>query len=383
MASTVERRRMITGEEIRDLAAHVGDPAVSSVYLDADGARRPVRADVEVAFDYLANELKRQSGAKGDRVLSGGVEGDLKRMHDWLGSGWDRSDIRGLAFFSDSRRGWFEVVTLPWAVADSAVLGRRPRIAPLLAALDENRPLLVALIDRRRLRLFAFDRGRTGELFGLTDLEPRAVDTGNALGRFEHHREEEARVHYRRAAERIDAALAADAYERWVVGGPDEAVAGLESQLPQAVRRRQAGRVSVRVSAPIGEIAQAAREAAESVREQRETEAVRKVGELAGPGQAGSTGLAATLAALDDRRVATLLVADGFTAPGAYCLTCGYLGMGVDVWRCPRCGTTPVAEDDIVELAIDEAVAQRSKVEFIRTGGLDQFGEIAAVDRFQ
>jgi hypothetical protein len=314
--------------------------------------------------------------------LLGAVEGDLKRMRDWLGSGGDRSTVRGLAFFSDSVQGWFEVLPLPWPVADAAGLGRRARIARLMASLDEHRPLLVGLIDRRRLRLFAFEQGRLEELVGVTDLEPRAVDTGIPEGRFEHYREEEARLHYRRAAKRIETALAAGAWEQWIIGGPDEAVEGLEHQLPHAVSRRLAGLVSVRVSAPVDELAQATKEAADLVTGRRENETVRKLAELTGPGQVGAAGLAPTLAALNDRRVATLLVADNFSAPGACCPACGYLCVGVDVWRCPRCGTTPVADDDIVELAVDEAVAQRSTVQFLRMGGLDQFGQIAAFDRF-
>jgi len=379
--STLNQGRTITEEAVRALAAHVGDPAVSSVYLDMDGARRPVRVQVEAAFEHLADSLMARARAQGNRILAKAVEGDLQRMRDWLGTGWDRSDIRGLALFSSSRQGWFEAVPLPWPVADAAGFGPRPHVVRLVAALDANRALLVALIDRRRLRLFDFEEGNPRELPGLTDLEPRAVDTDVELGGFGHQREEAARVHYRRAAERIDAVLASRGAGQWVVGGPDEAVAGLEARLQPPASRRLAGRVSVRVSAPISEIAEAVREAEQSVKLRRETHAVRTLEESTGPGRAGSIGLDATLKALGDRRVGTLLVAEGFAAPGARCPACGHLG--TNVWQCPRCGSTPVAVDDVVEFAVDEGVAQHAAVEFIGAGRLDQFGKIAAIDRFQ
>ena len=380
MPSTMNQGRSITDEVVRALAARVGDPAVSSLYLDTDGAHRPVRAEVEAAFEQLVHTLVTQARAQGNRILAEAVDGDCQRMRDWLGAGWDRSGTRGLALFSSSRQGWFEAVPLAWPVADAAGLGPRPRIAPLVAALDAHRPLLVALIDRRRLRVFGFEERELSELPGLTDLEPRMVDTDVELGGFDHQHEEAARVHYRRAAERIETVLAIRAGGQWMIGGPDEAVAGLEACLQPSASQQLAGRVSVRVSAPLTEIAEAAREAEEGVRLRRHVDAVRTLENSAGPGQTSSVGLDATLRAVDDRRVGTLLVAEGFAAPGARCPACGYLG--TNVWRCPRCGTTPVAVDDIVELAIDEAVAQHAAVQFVGAGGLDRFGGIAANDRF-
>lgn len=381
MRSTLNQGRAITGEVVRALAGHVGDPAVTTVYLDADGARRPIRAQVEVAFEQLADGLMARARAQGNPILAQAVEGDLQRMRDWLGVGWDRSNVRGLALFSASRQGWFEVVPLTWPVSDAAAFGLRPHIARLVAAMDAHRPLLVALIDRRRLRLFDFEEGDLRELPGLNDLEPRAVDVDVELGGFGHQREEAARVHYRRAAERIDAVLATWDAGQWVVGGPDESVAGLEACLLPSASHALAGRVSVRVSAFINEIAEAAREAEESVKLRRETDTVRILEESAGPGQASSIGLDATLKALADRRVATLLVAEGFVAAAARCSACGHLG--TNEWQCPLCGATPVVVDDVVELAVDEAVAQHAAVEFIGAGRLDQFGKIAAIDRFQ
>ena len=376
----LKQRQTVTTEMVRALAAHVGDPAVSSLYLDTDGARRPIRADVVAAFEQLAGDLIVRARAHGNRITTEAVEGDLQRMRDWLGSGWDRGDIRGLALFSASGQGWFEVVPLAWPVADAVGLGPRPQIARLVAVLDAHRPLLVALIDRRRLRLFDFEEGNLSELPGLTDLEARAVDTDVELGGFGHQHEEAARVHYRRAAQRIETVLATRATGQWLVGGPDEAVAGLQACLQASAGRRLAGQVSVRVSAPISEIAEAVRYVEPSVMLRRQTDALRSLEESAGPGRAGSIGLDATLAALSDGRVGTLLVAEGFAAPGACCQVCGYLG--TNLWNCRRCGSTPAAVDDIVELAVNEAVAQHAGVQFIGAGRLDGHGGIAAIDRF-
>lgn len=91
-------------------------------------------------------------------------------------------------------------------------------------------------------------------------------------------------------------------------------------------------------------------------------------------------GLSATLTALQERRVGTLLVSEGFSVPGAECPSCGLVGLGTR--QCPRCGTTNIEIDDVIEVAVDLAVGQRAPVEFCRGGELDRFGRIGALERY-
>lgn len=375
----VVERPVITKDRIRSLARRVGQPFVSSVYLDVDGARRPVRADVIAAFERLADGLSDQERAR-DGKWGEALAKDLRLMREWLGSGWDRGDTRGLALFCESRQGWLDVIRLPWSVPDAAGCGPRPQISHLLAGLSEHRRFLVALVDRRSLRIIIVEGGHASELDGLADPEARAVDTDVELGGFQHQREEAARAHYRRAGKHLEAVLASGEAEYLVIGGPDESVAGLEEHAPRSVHDRLAGRISVPVSAPLHEIAAAARGIEETIRQRRDTETIRRLEESLGRGQTGVAGLKATLAALDDRRLATLLVEEDFAAPGSRCPACGSLAG--DVWRCPRCGASPVALDDVVEAAVDDALAEDAAVEFVQRGGLERSGKIAGLLRF-
>jgi peptide subunit release factor 1 (eRF1) len=143
---------------------------------------------------------------------------------------------------------------------------------------------------------------------------------------------------------------------------------------------RRAGRLSVPVSAPVEEIATALQSVEKLIRRRREAEAIQRLDESAGAGQAGVSGPDATLQALSDRRVSVLLVAEGFAGPGSRCPTCGYLG--VNVWQCARCGARPAALDDVVEPAVAEAVTEQAQVRFVRPGRLDRFGKIGALLRF-
>lgn len=371
---------MLTQDTIRALAAERGDPTVATVYLDVDGRHRPVRADYEAAFGRLADQLRHRASTSDNTRLRHSVNEDIARMRQALAADLDRSHTRGIALFSCSERGFFETVRVPRPVRDQAALGPAPHVAQLLEMLHAHQRVLVALVDRERVRLFRLELGEIDELAPIVDPLPRVVDASIELGSFEHHTEEVSRSHFRHAAHHVQHALQEWPADRLIIGGPDEAVAGLESYLSAAIIDKIIGRVDVRVSAPMHEIADLALDIDEIAERGRQSAAVEQLRQRAAEGRGGVVGLEPALTALAEQRVATLFVSEGFTAPGARCPACGHLG--VDVHQCPACGTTNVEITDLVEAAIDDAIAQHATVEFCRDSDLDRFGSIGAIERY-
>ena len=357
-----------------------GDPTISSLYLDVDGAHRPVPEAYEQAFEQLADDLSRRARSREDARLARSVDGDIARMRVWLAGGIDRSVTRGVALFSCHDEGYFEAVGLPVAVRDEASLGAVPRIRQLVELLDEPEPFVVAVVDRSHLRVLRVYGQQVDECPTSVTHQERAVDTSIELGSWEHHREEATRVHLRRAAAEVDDALRRWPVRQLVVGGPDDAVAELERSLHPTTRALVVGRIGMRVAAPAEQIASAARTVAEEAERRREVDLVEQARQGAAGEHGAVAGLEATLGALADRRVATLLVSDGFAAPGASCLACGHVGP--DLRQCPRCGATNVELDDVVEVAIERAVAQGANVEFCLGTELSRLGSIAAIERY-
>jgi peptide subunit release factor 1 (eRF1) len=378
LVATTMEGVMLNESLVHELSHHRGEPAVSTVYLDVDGRHRPVAADYQAAFERLADDLARRAGRAGDARLLQAVERDLERMRSWLGQRLDRSTTRGLALFSCSVQGFFEVVQLPRPVRDEAGFGPTARVGQLAALLDQYEPVVVALIDRRRLRLLRVELGEIQELPGIVDVEPRAVDTSVELGTFERHSEELELTHYRRAAEIVEHAVSAT--DRLLLGGTDEAVAGLEDQLHVTARRRISGRVEAALRADVREILDSVLEVDELAERHSENEAVELLRQRLAGNFGAVVGLEATLEALTEGRVGTLLVADGFRAPGARCPACGVVS--IESGACRSCGAPTVEVDDIVEVAVDEAVAHRSRVEFCHATDLDQLGSIGAIERY-
>lgn len=365
---------------VRRLSEHHGDPAVSSVYLDVDGADRPVAATYEGAFDQLALDLHHRARARGDARILHSVDGDINRMRAWLAHGVDRTAVRGLALFGCSEQDYFEAVELPFAVRDEASIGACPRIRQLVELLDEPEPFLVALVDKQSLRLLEVDGHRIDEHPPLVAPAARAIDTTVELGTFQHHDEEAALVFARQAADAVEEAVRKRSVGQIVLGGPDEAVANLERFLHPMTQALVIGRAHVRVAARPEEIAAAARAVADGAERRREADLVEEVRQRAAGAHRGVVGLEATLDALSEHRVATLLVRDGYRVPGGVCPACGHVGP--DIRQCAVCGTTNVEVDDVVELAIENAVAQGAAIEFCHNTELERFGSIAAIERY-
>ena len=92
-------------------------------------------------------------------------------------------------------------------------------------------------------------------------------------------------------------------------------------------------------------------------------------------------GAAATLQALVERRVEQLLVSGDYSESGWRCPACGHLGL---VGRtCPGCAAELVAVEDIVEEAVDAALAQSCHVEVcVDNADLDVMGRMGALLRY-
>jgi peptide subunit release factor 1 (eRF1) len=83
--------------------------------------------------------------------------------------------------------------------------------------------------------------------------------------------------------------------------------------------------------------------------------------------------------------VLTLAVDDTFCKPGARCGACGRL-RGTVASHCPACGSDATdAVDDVVELALEQALEQRAALELVRSGAarrlMTERGPIAALLR--
>ncbi|HEV2760127.1 MAG TPA: hypothetical protein VGV86_11220 [Acidimicrobiales bacterium] len=370
----------IDESRIRDLAGFKGEDApVTSLYLDVDGRRRIRARDVELALERLVRPVRERHHQAG--ITS--VCADLDRIEEHVKAGIDRSHVRGLALFSCSAHGFWEAVELAVPVRDRLVVNHTPYVRELEAVVAQHERFAVLLVDRQRARLFLFQQGELLEKQEQFDLLPRHDDDGGQLGKDQvaGHTAAAAHRHLKHAAATAFALYQDQGFDHFVLCGPDEITAEIERDLHAYLRERLAARIPLAVHAGDGEIRQMAEDVESTVERAREAAVVDRLRQAVGSRAGGAAGLQGVLEALVARRVETLLVSEGFEAPGWRCPTCAWVGaLGR---RCPLCATDMVQVADVVEEAVEEALAQACKVAVCRDNAdLDVMGRIGALLRY-
>jgi peptide subunit release factor 1 (eRF1) len=372
---------VISDERIRSLAAHRGSPVVTSCYLDVDGRRHPRHVDYEQQLDHLMRQARDRAGELEPAAVQS-VEGDLHRISVWVKGGFDRSRVRGLAFFCCSAEGFFEVVESPRAVRNEIVLDHTPHVRQLEAVAQEYDRFAVVLVDRQRARLFRFEQGELSERTEVFDAIPRRHDSGgHSASNIQRHTDELAHKHLKHAGEVTFDEVGRNAIDHLILGGPHEVVAEFEALLHPYLKDRVAARLSIMVTAAPEEVRQAALQVEGELARAAEEAMVDRLRNQVGAGTSGVAGLEPTLRALVERRVETLLVSDGYQAPGWRCPACRWLA--VKGRGCPVCGASMELVEDVVEQAVEEALANKCRVEVVReSADLDVLGRIGALLRF-
>jgi peptide subunit release factor 1 (eRF1) len=377
----------LTPERLQHLAALRPEGArVLSVYLNLDPtefATPPARAsEIGSLIDEAGRKVKGEDGLS--HAERRGLEEDVKRVRDFLRSpSFSADGAHGLALFSATPAGVFETVKLPRPVESRVVVDDSPWIEPLAGMLATAR-WAVLLANRRSGRLFAGDRDTLTEVERFREDVRGQSDTGgwSEAGRERAQAEEHEDV-LRRAVYETFKELRRAPFDHLLIGVPAELRGTVEHNLHASLAERLRGFIEVDVEHSSAEdVVRAAAPAIEATERAHEREQLDRVFEGMGAGGRGTAGLDDTLGALNERRVEALLIEEGFSAPGSVCASCGYV-TARDGGECPADGGELVPRADIVETAIELALAQSAEVLVVRHhDDLREHGSIGAILRF-
>lgn len=366
----------ITEDTMRTLAGFRAEGApVTTCYLDVDGRRLITSRDVEHELDGLLRAAR--SRANG----TASVHDDLARIEDYVRGGFDRSRVRGLALFSCSERDLWEVVPLPVRVRSRILVNDQPALGQLEAIVEEQGRFGVLLVDRQRARMFVFELDELVEHTEQIDELPRDYDSRGERerGDVSGHVDALAAQHVRNAAVLAFSVFQRDGFEHLCVGAPDDLVGEVEAALHAYLRERLSGRIDVTPQAPLDAIGKAAARVEEATERAREEALVRRLVDTVGAGGRAIVGLEAVLTALVERRVEHLIVSHDYEAEGWREESTGALL----ALRPNGDGASLRPVQDVVEEAIDDALAQGAKVEIcVGCADLDVHGRIGALLRY-
>jgi peptide chain release factor subunit 1 len=377
----------ITRDRLRTLAqADVGGAKVLSLFLNLDPrefATPPARSTEVRSLLDRAGRLVQKEAEHLTHGQKESLRADLERVGSELGNGTGTKGAHGLAIFSCSAAGLFEVLRLSEPVDHEPVISDAPYLAPLSAVGAPER-WCVVLVNRRSARLLCGSREALEEIALVDDGVRNRHDQGGwSQANYQRSVDKDVQDHLKHVAEVVFLQMKRDLPEGVIVGGPQETVADFEAALHPYVRERLAGRIDIDVdNSSIEDVRRTAAERITAAAREREDRALGRLAELFGSNARAASGLSDVLAAVHEQRVEALLVDRGYSAPGVCCPQCGFLG-GDEVATCPADGTRVERREDVVEAAIARAITQSADVHVLRDRPeLASHGHVAAILRF-
>jgi len=352
-------------DELRGLTdIRLDRPVVLSLYLDLDPtefATPPARATaIRSLLDEADRRVREREGlSHEDRI---GLGASLERARRLLERDLPTDGANGLAVFACEPTGLFETLRLPRSVRNRVAIGRSPLVGPL-ARLERRERWCIALVSRRDARIFRGSPDGLREIEQIHDAVFGQHDQGGwSQARYQRGIEKEKDDHLKNTADALMRHFKRRPFQRLIVGGPREVVVDFESKLHGYLSERLAGRIEVDVDTATPEqLLTVARPCFEELEEQREVEALERLGE----GTRVALDLERTLRALNERRVETLMLVEQLTARGGCCPECGWLdseGAG----SCPVDGRPLEPVEDLADAAIELALQQSADILAIR-----------------
>jgi peptide subunit release factor 1 (eRF1) len=381
---------MQTNELNSDLLRRLADlrpdgARVLSVFVNLDPsefATAPARAtEMHSLIDGAARQLRDSEDLSADERKA--LRQDIDRVQGFFKT-FQADGAHGLAVFACGPADLFEAIRLPRAIESRVTIDDSPLVEPV-AELAMRGSWCVLLVNRKLARMLRGSRERLDELPPVEDEVHGQHDQGGwSQARYQRSVDKEVQDHLKRTAAVAFRRFQRVPFDRILLGGPEEILSAVEETLHPYLRERVAGRVKVDVENTTAEqVRDAAAPVMDEVDRSREREALDRVVEGVSAGGRGAAGLEDTLAALNERRVETLLVVEGYNASGVHCRQCGWVGPD-STGSCPADGGELEQRDDVIESAIELAIMQSAEVLVTHhhRDELESRGGLAAVLRF-
>jgi peptide chain release factor subunit 1 len=367
-------------DEVRELIDFAPDGfLVTSLFLDVDATEFPSADLLQSSFNSLIHDAESKRKEIEDALshdASESLRGDLEKAREFFGDGSiDREDTKGIAMFSCSAEGYWEIVRTTTPLPNRVEFGPRPFVAPLAAFLSHTKPTAILVTDRKVARILTTSHGEVKEWSEFEDWGPSLTSQGGwSQSRYQRRVENFGKHHVDKATDLLLKLLQHYPFDWLILGTEVQVQNETEKSLHPYLKDRLIGHISVRIDAGVEEVVERANELREQVEQTHITDLMDQVEEYAGAGGRGTIGLKETLQALNGQKVHILLVEEGYAAPGAECEQCGLL-MPDQRERCAACNEPAMAVDDIVGVAVQRAIELGSLVEVS--------SEVDSLDRIQ
>lgn len=363
---------MITEQDLRELAEVVNEkPNILSLYLHLDRRSRSFE-EHKLALRSLLAQAAEQ----------GAAPADIERIERFFEHEFDRQG-RMLVCFSCQALKFWRGYSLLVPGPNTVYVGRRPYLKPLSDIWDNYGRFSVLMVDREGARAFIYHLGALVNTEGVLGAEVRRHKQGGwAAQKLQRYEDQEARHNLKAAAEWAEEHLTRHKVDRVVLAGTEENLAEFRAQAPRTLNDKVVGQINLDMNTSPAEAWERAFEVAQQAQQAAEADLLEQVITVAHKGGAGVTGLADTLAAMQQGRLYHLLVSPKLHAPGYQCANCEAV-LADPVEKCPYCEGALNQSADVVNLVVHRAIDSGIRVSVLeRDERLNEVGGIAAALRY-
>lgn len=372
---------MISDKALQELAAfEPTESPIVSLYLNVDPTQR-TSDGYKLRLRGLIKEANRPSLASDFAA----IERYIDHEYDWSG--------RGIVIFSSQPANFWQVYSLAVPLSRSRLeIGHKPFIRPLVHLLDVYGSYGVVIVDRQGARFFDFHMGQLVETEGFLGEEIRRLKRGGGSSRGGASRSggrggarREMEIATQNLRDTVDATsrfFEERKLERLLIGGTEEVVAQYQELLPRSLQDMVTATFAIEMNANDVLVHERSFQLVQQADQIREAKLVEASITAAAKGSNGVVRLDDTLGAVSEGRVQTLIVSDGFHAPGYRCTSCTFV-TAQELSACPFCGGEINEIPDAVELAIRRVTEQGGEIEIVEhKETLDAAGGIGALLRY-
>jgi len=308
----------------------------------------------------------------------------LARVDEWLENEYQETN-RGVVIYTEVGGPWFEAMQFPVPVQNRFVVNERPVILPLAQVLESYDHHGVILLDREHVRLMSVYFGTLldeVEVRGDPLPAPHDVQAGGySQNRYQRRKLEETRQFFRDFSRQVEEFVQRHRPDDLVILGTDENVAKFREFLPEKLLEMVVYTGPMAVDESAAAVIQRLQHRLDAERQKESLAAVDMLLERVSQDYLATGGVQATLTALQEGKVDTLLIAKELDRTGNRCSKCGFV-FAREIESCAYCGGGEFAAVDAAEELIRLAEGQGAEVEFLDPGSLGRLRGVGALLRY-
>jgi peptide chain release factor subunit 1 len=374
---------MLTRKEVEELNCYRNEGfPITSLYLNV-GKGGPEESKTTIRLKNLMAQVEGER-ERWTKPQMESLEGDMDRIRAFVRDQVMRGG-ESLAAFSCSAADFWQTYTFPRPVGNQIYLDHEPYVKPLFRLLEQYGLYCTVLVGKGKARIFLLHLDEIQERSDIFGAVPGRHDQGGwAQARLQRHHDDRVMHHLKTTADQLFDLFQEEGFTRLLIGGTDELVSQFQEYLHPYLKERLVATFPLGMTASAKRVQDQSLAIVREIEEQEEGDLLETLENEVGAHRMGVAGLGPTLRALQRGQILTLLVNEGFSAPGKRCTGCGHLTIRAE-GQCPYCGGELQPTDDIVDEIMDQAFAQGGQVRFI-TGSnkkrLAQLDDIGALLRY-